>query len=430
MAKKLTALVYDSGDFVHFAQAISASFDRVLYFSSWMSSHPHQRDTLVGDLPGIARVNWFWKYIDQADVIVFLDCGDGDLITWLRKKGYRVWGCGLSDNLELDRANYRRVLDRIGLATVPAEIVNGIDDLEKFLQKPENENRYIKCSFFRGDFETYHHENWFLSQVWFEETKRRLGPGGNLATFICEEEISGVEPGYDGYSVDGEFPSVSMWGWEYKDHGYVVRVQPSAQMPSAISIVDALGPDLKMLGMRGNFHTEQRIADNGEVYITDPCTRLGSPPGEIMGILITNWADIIYRGAAGEIVDPEVIASYAAQIIKESDFATDHFMSFDIPPDFVPFFRFRRAFRDKAGVYWHIPNDHHGLVGSAIGFGDSPQEAIQMAVKVADAVKGYELTHAPDAEEKLLELIQGGEDVGLSFRDKGTQDGLVAEIDR
>ncbi len=430
MTKRLTALVYDSGDFVHFAQAISASFDRVLYFSSWMSSHPHQRDTLVGDFPGITRVNWFWKYIDRADVIVFLDCGDGDLITWLRKKGYRVWGCGLSDNLELDRANYRRVLDRLNLAVVPAETIIGIDELEKFLRKPGNADRYVKCSFFRGDFETHHHESWFLSQVWFEDTKRKLGPGGDSAVFICEEEVPAVEPGYDGYSVDGQFPSIGMWGWEYKNRAYVMRVQPFAQMPSAISIIDALGPDLKMLGMRGNFHTEQRIADNGEVYITDPCTRLGSPPGEIMGMLITNWADIIYKGAAGEIVDPVTISPYAAQIVKYSEYAEDNYISFEIPDVLMPYFRFRRGFRDKKGLFWSIPDRHLDQVGSAIGFGNTPEEAIQMAAHVADKVRGYRLEHAPDAEDKLLELIQGGEDVGLSFREKGTQDGLVAEIDR
>jgi hypothetical protein len=410
---KKTALIYDSGDFVHFAQAIAPGFAKTLYFSPWMSSHPHQRDVLVGDIPGLTRVNWFERYLDQADVIVYLDCGDGDQMTWLRKKGYRVWGCGMSDNLELDRIGYRRVLDRLALPTVPADTITGIDELEKYLQK--NEKRWIKCSYFRGDFESFHHYNWFLTQPWFEDKKRELGPGGAKAVFLCEEELDGVETGYDGYCIDGQFPQLGFWGWEYKNRAYVIRAQRMADAPACVRLVEALGADLKMLGMRGNFHTEHRIAADGEVYITDPATRLGSPPGEVLGPMISNWADIIYYGAAGELIEPKPIAKYGAQIIKFSEYATDNFISFDIPADVGPLFRFRRAYLDGNEIYWHIPDHHLDQVGSALGYGDTPEEAIGMAAEIADKVKGYQVEHAPDAEDKLLKLIKDGAEAGIPF---------------
>jgi len=418
MANGRTALVYDSGDFTHFAQAIAPGFTKTFYFSEWMSSHPHLRDVMAGDIPGLTRVNWFEKYIDQASVIIFLDCGDGDMMTWLRKKGYRVWGCGLSDALELDRVNYRAVLDRLALPVVPADIITGMDELEKYLKKPENEDRWIKISFFRGDAETYHHETWFTTQNWFEEKKRAFGPGAHRVVFVCEKPVPGVEPGYDGYVIDGMFPRLGMWGWEYKNRAYVARVQNVAQMPAAIRIVEALGPDLRTLGMRGNFHTEQRIAEDGEVYITDPATRLGSPPGEIMGLLYSNWADIIMAGAGGELVEPQPIAEYAAQVVLYTPHAEDNFIAFDIPDEVGELFRMRRAFRDPKGVYWHVPDGHLDQVGSALGFGDTPEEAIRIAVQNAEKVKGYNVEFAPDVEDKLLKVIKDGAAAGVPFTDR------------
>ena len=89
-------------------------------------------------------------------------------------------------------------------------------------------------SWWRGDFETYHHLNYLATQAWLDDLANRLRPFGNIADFIIEEPIAGdaVEIGVDGFCVDGEILHPTLFGYEVKDAGYIGSV---AELPKRLS---------------------------------------------------------------------------------------------------------------------------------------------------------------------------------------------------
>lgn len=413
-----TALVWDRGSFLPFAQALGGKggFGQVLYFSEWRGFAPYSKDALIGrDMENVRRVDSFWDHLDDADVVVFPDVGDGDMQMYLRQIGKSVWGTGRAEMLELDRVNFKRYMEEIGLPVIPWNHVVGMDALENYMRDPSNDDSYIKSSFFRGDLETFHHEEWDLSKPWFLDTQMRLGPHAMELDTMTEKSVPAIEPGYDGYNVDGVFPQNAIWGWEKKDSLYVGKAGMAADMPLIIRQTNAaIGPALGKLGCRGNYHSEVRLADDGTVYLNDPCCRCGSPPHEIMSIQIANWAEIVWAGAHGEVVEPEFTSQYGAQILLRSEYADEHFVSINIPEDLMGRVRLRRPTKYEDG-YWHVPGSHLDLIGSALGLGDTPDAALKEAEEVAGELKAYQLDYNKNARDDMLKIIEEGEKRGLYF---------------
>jgi hypothetical protein len=411
--KNKTALVWDQGSFLPFAQALGGEggFGRVFYYSPRTSFMSKSQDALVGrDIEPLERVDSFWSYVNEADTIVFPDCGDGDLQHWLREKGYSVWGSARAEMLELDRWNFRKLLEELKQPVPDTVRVIGIKALREEIKN--REDCYIKTSFFRGDLETRHFTSYDIDKPWIDELELHLGPHAVEIELIIEDPICGIEPGYDGFCIDGKFPKTAMFGYEAKDSSYLGKVIAFDDMPDALrDTASILSMPLKQLGQRGNFHTEVRIEEEtGEVYLLDPCQRCGSPPIETMVCMIDNWGEIVEAGARGEIVEPDFAAKYGAQIILKSNWVLENFLSIKTDPAFEPFLKLRRAVRYGEQL-WSIPSSELELIGSAVGVGDTSEAAIDMALEVAESVEALEIEYAKDAKEKLLELAKEGEGI-------------------
>ena len=82
-----------------------------------------------------------------------------------------------------------------------------------------------------------------------------FGPSKEDQEFILEENIPGIEIGYDGFSVDGQFPmSEMMWGVEVKDCGYCGVVVPTIDAPEPITETnERLSETMKAYTYRGFF---------------------------------------------------------------------------------------------------------------------------------------------------------------------------------
>lgn len=164
------ALVWDRGEFfLPFAQALGRDgFKTVLYSTEWRTFAPKSKDVKPGvGMEGVERVDSFWSNIDIADTIVFPGGGDGDLQQYLRDRGYAVWGGGMAELLEVDRHKFKETLENAGSPVPEYTPITGMDNLREFLEDSANDDSYLKTSFFRGDFETFHHVNWRLTQPWF-----------------------------------------------------------------------------------------------------------------------------------------------------------------------------------------------------------------------------------------------------------------------
>ena len=149
-----TALIYDLGLFPWLGPVLAQQFKTVYYFSPYQDAWPVSRKSMYGlGLPGVQRVNDFYDFVDEADLIVFPDVGAGDLQMFLRRQGYPVWGAGASEMLELDRVELKRVLKANGMDVPRTWFPEGMDALRAHLEDPAHEDEFIKISEYRGEGE-------------------------------------------------------------------------------------------------------------------------------------------------------------------------------------------------------------------------------------------------------------------------------------
>lgn len=407
--KKSTLLVVDSGLFTHIALALAPHFARTMYFSQWVrSGFPQEKHARIGDLPGIERVMDVYASIVDADLVVFPDVVTANLASYVKQLGKPYFGTTKhAAELELDRWRFRDVLRSVGLPVPEATKVVGVDDLKKVLKSEKDV--YVKYGRFRGDLETFHHDVWFTTEQWFDDTVRHLGPSAHEAEFIIEEPIKGVEVGVDAYFNEG-WPNQVLWGYELKDAGYIGRISDYADLPSVLRKVnERMAPVLTDREHKGWISTENRVSEDGTPYLIDPCMRCGSPPSEVQSLNITNLAEI----AEGNTLEPKVKGEFVAELILKSEFAVEHFLALDIKP----------AVKEMVKLHNHTVIDGKDYVvpvgiseiGAACGYGDTLEEACKMAKKAAEGIKAYELDFDGAAFDDIEAIIEKGRACGIEW---------------
>lgn len=238
-----TVLVYDHGLFLPLAQKLVGQFGRVLYATPFERGFPLITEGVIGDnYEGIERCNDVWAVKDEVDLFVFPDIQHAGLQTELESQGKLVWGSRYGDSLELSRVKFLETLKEIGLPCPKYEVVVGLESLRDNLKA--NEDRWIKISRWRGTMETWHHNTYEQSEPKLDKLSVKLGPIKNLVQFMVFEPVeSDLEVGYDGYCIDGKFPSLAVQGYESKDRGYIATLQKYQELPELVREVnDAFGP--------------------------------------------------------------------------------------------------------------------------------------------------------------------------------------------
>jgi hypothetical protein len=410
--KKKTVCVVDHGLFTEWAVLLAKDFGKVFYWTPWQDGYPKSNGLLVGTgLPGVTRLKDFWPVLDEIDLFVFPDCGMGPLQVHLASLGKRVWGSRRGEDLELDRIASKQHQAKIGIDIGPYYVVRGLAALRDHLR--QNENQWVKISATRGDMETFKSKNYRLIEPRLDELEHQLGAKKYNMEFIVEDEISNaVEIGYDGFTVDGAFPKQAMAGIEIKDKGLVMKALRYADLPDEIRDVnEKLGPTLRAFGCRTFMSTELRITRDHTAYSIDPCMRAGSPPNELYQMLITNWADIIWEGAGGTVVDPVFAAKWGAEMLLISDWATENWQAVEFPKSIREHVKLRNLARIE-GKYYSVPMSGHAEIGAVVAVGDTMDEAIAECKRLAERVEGHYVEVVPGcldaAEEEFSKLRKFG----------------------
>lgn len=396
--------VVDNGLFAEFAVELAKHFGKVYLYIPWENAYPKSIQLVVGTgLEGVEKVDSFWPIVDKVDLWVFPDIYFGPLQEYLVSQGKRVWGSRMGEELELFRDYSKRALSMTGLPIGPYSLVTGIDALRTYLQ--QHENQYVKVSRTRGDFETFKSDNYELSKPKLDEIAQKLGAIQTVKEFIVEEAIpDAVEVGYDGFSVDGQFPTRAMYGLEIKDKGYVGHFVKASRMPAQVQWVNELSaPLLRQYQYRNFWSAEARITRDGVPYVIDPCCRAGSPPSELAMMMYTNLPEIFWYGAEGECVDPVPAAEWGAEIMLVSAWANHNWQALDFPPEI----------RDNVklhfpvvidGKYYTTPQGYDTpTIGAVVAVGDTMQTAIDRAKALVEQVKGYYVEAAPEALDTAVE---------------------------
>jgi hypothetical protein len=392
-------------------------FGRVLYYCPFKSGFPKSQQFAIGTgLSGVERVIDFWDHVDEADIFFFPDVYDGDLQEYLRGLGKLVWGSGKGEELELYRWQTKMALKKdFHLPVQPVERIIGIEDLREYLK--ENEDKYVKISMLRGDFETFHHVNYQLSEPLLDEIEAKIGPYKFFKEFIVEDAINdAIEIGYDGFTIDGQFPNVAIQGYEMKDVSYIGAITPYAKLPKQLKEVnEKLAPAFEAYNYRGFWSSELRVQADGKPYLTDPCCRAGSPPSELYQEMFSNWGEIIWQGAHGELVDPQPVARYGVEVLIHSQWADQHWQALYFPPELRAHVKLRNLC--QVDEIWYVAPQSVGLpeIGAVVAVDDSILGAIRKVKAYCEQISGYSIDLPLKTLLDALEEVQRGEANGLKF---------------
>lgn len=420
--KDKTVCVVDNGLFVSFARTLAKGFGRTLYHKPFQSAFVRTNDLAPGR--GFEELEWCEQPLallgatpeeDEIDLWVFLDLYQGGLQEFLRITGRKVWGSGMGEEMELHRWEFKQHLKKLGLPVQPMEHIFGMDALRTYLKK--NENKYVKTSFTRGDFETFHHDNYSITEPRLDELSHTLGAKKDKYEFIVEDEIKdAVEVGYDGFVIDGKYSSLAMMAYEIKDCGMIGTVRPYELLAEPVKLVNAkLVKDFLSYNYRGFFCSEVRYTKKKEAFFIDPCCRLGTPSNELLQVLSEGWPDTVWQGASGVVATPKTKAKFGALAMIVSEFAVNDWLSVQYPREIDEFVKLR--FHVRKGDKDYIVPQIIGIpdVGCVLGVGDTLDKAIAQCREHAKEVKGFQLHVDTAALDKGVETVKKGEEYGIRF---------------
>jgi len=411
----LTVMVRDQGQFCEIACRIARDAAKVYYCSAREGEFPTMADMMVGyGMEGLEVVDSIWPYVDRCDLFVYPDLYYGYEQDYLRSLGKPVWGAGMGEDLELDRILLKQILKSKGMPVNDFEVVVGMEKLRAFLKA--NEDVYVKMSKFRGSFESLHSKTYKEIAPALDEFAHELGAFQQIAEFICEAPIpDAAEIGYDGYTVDGQFPKSTLAGIEIKDRAYVGAIKSYASLPSQIKDTNAaLVDSFKQTMYRGPFSTEVRVPKDKNPYLIDFTARYPSPPNQLQQEMFSNFTEILWEGANGRLVDPVPAAKFGALCIITSDFATKNWQPVEFPKELRGHIKLNNPVKIK-DTYYVVPQPVELCqIGAVSGWGATMEEAIDQCKEIAGKVSGYGICIPTEAFDDAKEEIEKSKAMGVS----------------
>jgi hypothetical protein len=423
--EELTACVIDYGTFLALADKLAETYKTVYYYCPIEKEFKSIADASIGEgLDGVKKIHDFLDpdIFNTIDLFIFPDIGYGGLQKYLRSIGKAVWGAMGADELELFRDLFLETLEKVKLPTPDSKVIYGLTALGKYLKVVKN--KWVKINCFRGDMETWYHINYDYSIRTLESLAVIFGGVKEQITFVVQETInSEVEVGYDGWCIDGNYPSKSFQGYEKKNELYLGTVLSNDNLPEEIKYVnEKMSPVLKEYGYRSWWSTEIRVDKEGTPYFIDPTTRHPALCGEHQWETCANLAEIIWAGAHGDVIEPEFKFTFAASAtlhyksyepMTDSRVILKEWKSLEVPKDVIRWFK--PYHYCIVGEIYHFVPSKMDEVGVVIGVGSSIKESIDHLKKNLESMSKLPVwTNISDFPE-LIKSIITAEDKGIKF---------------
>lgn len=414
--KNKTVCWIDNGLFVDFALRFAPEFARTLYWMPWVSSFPKSNQLLVGDgFDEMERIRFLWDHVEEVDLFIFPDIYFGDIAEQLVRMGKPVWSARHGDDLELYRDETKHLMEELGLPVAPWKLVVGLPALREYLKA--HDNQWVKVSTVRGDFETFRAINYELIEPRLDDLEWRLGAKKNIYEFIVEEGIDdAVEIGYDGWTIDGEYPPESMTAVEIKDLGMMGVAVQYDELTEPVKFVNAkLAPYFKQMGYRGFFASEIRVKKNGEAFLIDPCARCGTPSNELLQEMFGNWPHIWWEGAHGRITAPERVYKFGVEAMIHSSWSDKNWQAISFPDSVRQFVKLRNHTKILGKDYVVPLETSLPEIGAVVGMGDTIEEAVEHLTENAGQIEGYQVEIKLDSISKALHEFEQAEEFGVAL---------------
>ena len=374
---QMTAAFVDNGLFLPLCQKLAPSFKRMIYWAEWEEGFPSINKRIIGDgFEGIDRVDEIWTHKNEIDLFIFGDIYRSALELELEAQGKLVWGSRNGDQLETQRGTFLRVLQEIGLPVPKFEEVTGLNQLRWVLH--DREDVYLKMSKYRGSFETCHWRSWSQDEGMLDALAVKFGPLKDLMTFYVFDALNTeLELGVDTFCIDGHFPNLMLHGLEAKDKGYLGGVMKRDDLPEQLrDVLDAFGPVLGKEHYRNAFSMEVRDVE-GTGYPIDATCRFPVPGVGAEMELIGNLPEIIVAGAAGELVEPEMRAQFAAECVLTAKSDKHGWCVVDFPESVKPFVKCGDSCEVDGRICFPPDEKHDEEIGWIFATGDTIEETVE-----------------------------------------------------
>ena len=405
-ASEVTCLVWDYGTFLYLAEKFSETFKKVYLYCQWEKSFPTYNEFIIGrGLPGVIRVDSPWEVMDEVDLVVFPDLYQAPLQTYLKKQGKKVFGAGDGELMETHRDLFKELQKQIGLKVNPYEVFTGIDALEEHLKT--HNDLYIKTNVFRGNHETWHHENYDLSKPVLSELRHSLGLNASKEVFTAETPINdAVEIGFDGFVVSGKFTKHTCFGLEIKNSAYIGKYVSYDDLPPVVKDSNKLlAPEMKSLNYNGWMSNEIRAKTPKDGIIVDMTCRNPEPPTATCIELFSNYAECVWMVANGIVPEVKKAHKWGGQLIIKSDWAKEEPQPIYFPESIRKWIKLtNHVIQD--GIDYYIPTgDQAKEIGSLCFATEDLDDLITELKFMASKIKGYEVHVDSDALDDALSEI-------------------------
>lgn len=421
-ASQITALVLDHGRYLGLAVELAKTFKRVLYYNAAaVDAFPTINKWTVADgFPGVEVIvppDDHWDFKSEIDLYVFPDIYHGGEQLELESQGKLVWGSRHGDRLEILRGQFLKTLPTVGLQVPKHKVIHGLTDLRAELAN--REDVYVKISRYRGTSETFHWRDWDHDEVWLDEKAVELGPQKEELPFYVFDAIeTDIEVGLDTFSIDGQWVQEQLVGYEWKDKGYFGAVTPIDKTPWQLaSVAVSFTDELREHRYRNFISTEVRIKGK-QFYFIDPTRRMPCPASASQLKLYGNLPEIILAGAAGELVQPKMLAKFACECVVTTAGGKDAWKTVRLPESLEDSFVGQECCMVDGKICWApMPESHGDELGWLVNTADTPKDCIRgMLDKAAELPDG--VTAATESLADLLKEIESGKDEGIPFTTK------------
>ena len=412
----VTYLVYDHGLFWPLAERLARDAKKVYYHIPDGDAMPTFGKGIRGDgHDSVELVQDIWKHKEEVDTWVFPDCSDAGLQSELEAQGRCVWGSKGASELETNRGLWIRTCDKIGLSMPKTHVIKGLTNMRLFFDDHRDETFHVKISKWRGDTETFKVKEPSAIKNKLDGLALKFGPFQEHITFYVQEPVeTDIEGGADTYFVNGQYPSKIILGYEKKGESYFATWKERDAMPPEIwRVSEALAPLLAEHRYCNTVSTEVRVKGD-QSYLLDPCLRFPSPAGEEELEMYGNFSEIVYRGAQGQLVEPEMVAKFCGEAVIEYCGDRDGWKSIRIPDEVRQWVKlYACGYED--GAYHFPPSQDPEAIGCIVGLGDTPQEVLDRLKEIRDALKDSSVDMHIEPIADLFQEIEESERQGIEF---------------
>jgi len=413
--KDVVACVIDHGTFFPVAERLAREYKEVHYhIPNGDSFETFARSGFYRGHSDVKLCDDFWVRKKDFDLFVFPDIGDAGTQYELQEQGFPVWGSKGAGLIEKMREMWMDICEQLGMPMPKTHRIKGLTNLRLFLAEHTGEQFFVKISRWRGDMETWEVKPSVIQNK-LDTLALKFGPFQEDILFFVQEPIdTDIEGGVDTFLIGNQFPNKIILGYEKKSQSYFATWKPREEMPPEIwDITQAAAPTLAQLDYCNFISSEVRVKGKKSWWL-DPCFRCPSPAGEEQLEWYLNFPTIVWRGANGELEQPEMAAKYFGEAVIEFQGERDGWKTIQIPDEIKRWVKLYACGRNEDG-YHYPPQQDPECIGTLVGMGDTPEEVLDHLKTLRDALKDEPVSIAIEPIADLFTEIESAEEQGIDF---------------